>query len=89
MAVKVKKPRFIRELGAVDISQLKPLIRGVSERVWDMEDERKENKFECFHHTRHIIFRFIVGMRDHRDFYYNPIWSVWENDLKSILYKVI
>ncbi len=86
---KVKKPRFIKELGAVDINAIKKSIEKISEKTWNLENQRKENDFDCFHHTRHVIFRFIEGMRDHRVFYSNPIWSVWEPSLLPILDKVI
>ena len=68
----VTKPEFIRSLGPVDIAPLRELVARTSERVWNLENERKENQFDCFHHTRHIVFRFIEGMRDHRRFYSNP-----------------
>jgi hypothetical protein len=81
----VTKPETIRLLGPVDIAAIKKLILRTSERVWDMEDERKENKFSCFHHTRHIVFRFIDGMRDHRRFHSNPIWPVWQAQLQPVI----
>lgn len=86
---RITKPQFIRELGLVDVSDIKQLVARTSERVWNLEDERKENKFECFHHTRHIIFRFIEGNRDHRCFYSNPSWSVWQHHLLPVMEQVI
>jgi hypothetical protein len=87
--VPVTKPQSIRELGAVDIAVVKDLVARMSESVWDQQDAHKENKFECFHHTRHIIFRFIKGMRDHRRFYSNPIWSVWQDHLLPVMDRAI
>lgn len=87
--VKINKPETISELGKVDISTLKNLVARTSEQVWNLENEHKENNFECFHHTRHIIFRFIEGMRDHHRFYSNPIWSVWQENLLPILNQVV
>lgn len=81
----VVKPSDIRELGPVDITALKAQVARVSERVWSAEDERKENRFDCFHHTRHIIFRFIEGMRDHRCFYSTPLWPAWQDALLPVL----
>lgn len=81
----VTKPQRIRELGPVDIAGLKDLVARVSERVWTVEDERKENRFEVFHHTRHIIFRFIEGMRDHRCFYSTPLWGPWQEALLPVI----
>ena len=85
----VVKPQFIREIATVDITAVKNLVGRTSDRVWDLEDERKENKFDCFHHTRHIVFRFIEGMRDHRCFYSNPIWDVWKGHLLPVLDEVV
>lgn len=87
--VPVAKPEFLRELGEVDIVELKRLVARVSEALWDAEDERKENKFAVFHHTRHIVFRFIGGLRDHRQFYSNPIWSVWQSRLQPIMDRAV
>lgn len=86
---KVKKPENILELGAVDISSIQHLVERISEKVWNLENEGKENDFDCFHHTRHIIFRFIEGMRDHRRFYSNPIWDFWQHQLLPVMNKVI
>jgi hypothetical protein len=72
---RVAKPQTVRALGAVEIAPLAAVVRRISEQVWTMEDARKENRFEVFHHTRHIILRFIEGNRDHRVFYANPVWA--------------
>jgi hypothetical protein len=72
---RVVKPDTIRTLGPVDASALKDVVSRLSERVWTLEDERKENTFAVFHDTRHIILRFIEGNRDHRRFYSNPVWG--------------
>lgn len=85
----VTKPSHIRALGPVDISTVAQLVSRTSEQVWNLEDERKENKFECFHHTRHIVFRFIERMRDHRRFYANPIWDVWRAHLEPVMNQAI
>jgi hypothetical protein len=81
----VTKPEFLRELGRVDVEPLKQLVARVSESVWDVEDAQKENRFAVFHHTRHIVFRFIAGMRDHRQFYSTPIWSAWQSRLQPVM----
>ena len=83
--VPIAKPQFVRELGAVDIAIIKGLVARLAEPVWNLEDQRKENKFQVFHHTRHIVFRFIEGMRDHRHFYSTPIWSVWQEHLLPVM----
>lgn len=85
----VIKPEYIRTLGPVDVTALKELVARTSERVWNLENDQKENKFACFHHTRHIVFRFIEGMRDHRRYYSNPIWNIWQAQLQPIMYQAI
>ena len=85
----VTKPPFVSDLGPVDITVVRELVRRLSERVWHLENERKENNFPVFHHTRHIIFRFIEGMRDHRCYYSCPIWNVWQNHLFPLLDQVV
>jgi hypothetical protein len=86
---KIQKPQNILELGEVDISALKKTVLQTSEKVWDFENKDKENNFECFHHTRHIIFRFIKGMRDHRLFYSNPVWDFWQEKLLPVMNSAI
>ena len=86
---KVNKPENILELGAVDVSSIKNLVARTTEKVWNLEDQRKENNFEVFHHTRHIVFRFIEGMCDRHNFYSNPIWDVWQKNLLPVMCEAI
>lgn len=81
----VDKPDTVRPLGVIDVSVLRRHVARLSERVWRQEDEAKENDFSCFHHTRHIIFRFIAGNRDPRRFYSQPIWAVWGRMLLPVM----
>lgn len=85
----VTKPENVRELVPVDLSTIKPMVLKLSETVWNLENERKENNFGCFHHTRHIIFRFIRDNRNARDFYSHPIWEVWKPTLEPVFRAVI
>jgi hypothetical protein len=86
----VEKPSTIKDLGSIDITPLKALMMRLSETAWDKEDARKENKFDCFHHTtKHVIFRFIEGNRDHRVHYANPIWDIWKAVLLPVMGKAI
>jgi hypothetical protein len=73
----VDKPARVRPVGAIDAATLRRRVARLSEKVWRQEDAAKENDFPCFHHTRHVIFRFIAGNRDPRRFYSRPIWAVW------------
>jgi hypothetical protein len=81
----VVKPEFLRELCQVDTCELTALVQRTSETFWNLEDSRKENRFSVFHDTRHIVFRFIDGNRDHRVFYSNPIWEIWRRFLLPVM----
>ena len=82
---RVVKPARVRPLGPVGIDDLRSRVARLSERVWVQEDVAKENDYFCFHHTRHIVFRFIAGNRDPRRFYFLPIWAVWQPLLLPVL----
>lgn len=81
----VVKPYHLRELGAINIEKIKGIVSRASETVWNLEDAQKENDFDCFHDTRHIVFRFIEENRYHRDFYSNPNWTIWQSRLLPLL----
>lgn len=85
----IKKPNSFRELGNVDVSTIANLATPLSESFWSLEDSRKENDFSVFHHTQHIIFRFISGNRDHQAYYSNPIWNIWESTLLPIIRSAV
>ena len=87
--VNPNKTKSIRELGMVDIEKLKQLITSLSETVWEKETKNRENDFECFHHTQHIIFRFPNQLTDRRIVHDNPIWNVWKPFLLPILEKAV
>ena len=73
----VAKPSDFRLICKVDIENLRDKILSVGEAAWNAEDSRKENKFECFSQTRHIIARFTPRNEDPMTFYSTPFWSVW------------
>lgn len=85
----VHKPHSVRELGPVDIGRLKAIVTRISQDVWAQEDADKENAFACFHHTRHIIFRFIEGARDHRVSYDRPVWQAWQGLIMPVVREAI
>ncbi|MGH1579276.1 aspartyl/asparaginyl beta-hydroxylase domain-containing protein [Planktotalea sp.] len=81
----VEKPETFLDLGPVDVAPLWAQVQRLSETVWLQEDNAKENKFDVFHHTRHIIFRFTPSNRDPREFYSNPIWMIWKPLLLPVM----
>jgi len=86
---RVQKPHNIRDLGPIDVNGLIPLVERVSDVVWEKEDAVKENDYAVFHHTQHIIFRFIPGNRDPAEFYSCPAWFSWQQHLRPVLDKVV
>ena len=50
----------------------------LSEKTWQEEDARKENAYPCFHHTRHVVFRFIAGNAWPWLYYTTPIGKEFE-----------
>lgn len=84
----VVKPEAVLELGAVDVAPIRALVDRFSERMWAQEDERKENDFFCFHHTRHVVLRFTRGNIDPRDNYASPAWDVFAPVLLPLMQQV-
>lgn len=85
----VKKPKYLRELGAVDVNPITQMLSKASPAYWTSEDAVKENKFNCFQHTQHIILRFIKENRDPNDFYDGMGWKFFEPVLLPIFDKVV
>jgi hypothetical protein len=85
VALRVQKPETVRDLGAVEVSELLARVKALSEASWAQEDARKENAFSVFHHTRHFIFRFTPGNRRPDEFYDTPAWRVWRALLQPVM----
>ena len=83
--VKVRKPRDFKDLGPVDCAQLVKLVSQLPDEIWELEDSLKENKFDVFHHTQHVVFRFTPGNLDPREHYDRPLWTVWEARLLPLM----
>lgn len=81
----VPKPEGVRCLGAVEANALGTLVARLSEKAWRREDAQKENDYEVFHHTRHVVFRFIRGNRWPWDYYSMPNWQVWQPWLMPVM----
>lgn len=81
----VGKPESVLDLGPVAWERLGAAVRAMPERFWEHEDARKANAYACFHHTRHILFRFVerdAGVENYRS---RPLWSVYAPLLMPIM----
>ena len=72
----------------VDVEDIRARVLSLNESVWNAEDSRKENRFSVFHHTRHIVARFIPRNEDPLRFYSTPFWAVWQPLLLPVLRSV-
>jgi hypothetical protein len=86
---RVRLPRPIRDLGPVDVRVLQQQVALLSEEAWAREDEAKENKFEVFGETQHLVFSFIEDDRDPRRFHENPAWHIWRALLMPVIEQAI
>ncbi len=86
---RIRKPAGVRSLGPVDATALVAQVRRLSDRAWAGEDALKENTFEMFHHTRHVIFRFIPNNLNPCDFYSTHAWPVWRGLLEPVMEAVV
>lgn len=84
----VEKPKYLTDFGYVEADDIIELAQSLSPSMWDKENTLKENKYDCFHHTKHIIFRFIKNNRDPRDFYSNTIWEMVKPRVQPILLEI-
>lgn len=83
------KPKYLKELGNVDIEPVIKLLLKASENYWSAENTVKENKFNCFHHTQHIVLRFIKRNKNHRDFYDGMGWPFFQPVLQPVFEHVV
>ena len=81
----VVKPERVRRLGSVETGALRRQVARLSDKAWAREDALKVNDYFCFHHTRHIVFRFIWGNHDPRYFYSTVAWRVWRRLLLPVM----
>ena len=80
-----RKTSTVRRLGTVDIAQLRAAVLALPDAVWDAENADKPNRFDALDSTRHIIFRFVLRLRDWRHSYDRPMWAKWRPLLEPIL----
>ncbi|HFD12775.1 MAG TPA: aspartyl beta-hydroxylase [Crenotrichaceae bacterium] len=84
----VHKPATIKNLGSVNIEPLLLLLQKLPDSYWNNENRFKENKFQVFHSTQHIVFRFIENFMDPRVFYSEPSWKLFQHSLLPVMNEV-
>ena len=81
----VAKPDDVRDLGPVEVGPIIELLERWSERVWEVENRSKENDFAVFHHTEHVILRFLRDQHDATSVYSRPMWAIAAPTLRPII----
>lgn len=84
-----RKTGGVRKLGSVDIAALKAAVQAIPEKIWDVENAGKPNKFEVLDSTRHIVFRFIDSPKDWRRSHDRPAWASWRDLLEPALAQAV
>ena len=84
-----RKTTTVRNLGQVDIAELRAAVLAIPEAVWDAENANKPNKFEVLDETRHIVFRFIDSPRDWRRSHDRAAWPQWRGVLEPVLAQAV
>jgi hypothetical protein len=80
-----RKTASIRRLGPVAIRAVADAVLALPEHVWDAENDSKPNRFSALDSTRHIVFRFVTGPTDWRDYYDRPLWADWADLVMPVL----
>lgn len=86
---KVKKPDYIRRLGSVPVDLLADLAAQLSPSVWEKADAAKENDFDVFHHTQHIVLRFTPRNRNPAVFYDTRAWPLWARYIEPLMEEAV
>ena len=80
-----RKTSSVRQLGRVDIRELREAVLALPEAVWESENRSKPNRFDALDKTDHIVFRFVKGFGDWRTSYDRPLWAEWKGLLEPVL----
>lgn len=81
----------VRDLGPVDpvlLDRLEAALRAQWD-LWETQDRLKPNRFECFTHTSHIVFRFPLQLDTHERSVSFPLWTAWAPLIEPIIDRVV
>jgi len=84
----VNKTKNIRELGLVDITELRAKVLAIPDAVWESENNDKPNKFSALDRTEHVVFRFINSMHSHKTSHNRPLWDEWKEIISPVLNQI-
>ena len=86
---RVELPDTFRELGPVDVEPIVRVLTSLSEQFWTVEDARKDNDFVAFHHTQHLILRFLPDRTDLTSWYERPLWTMLRGVVEPVMLRSI
>ena len=84
-----RKTKSVRPLGVFDLGSLPQDVAAIPQAVWDRENAQKPNRFGALDRTEHIVFRFVSGLNDWRQFYDREPWAEWRERLEPLMRAVV
>lgn len=84
-----RKTLSTRELGPVEIGELRSAVLDIPQSLWDEENAAKPNRFQALDRTQHIAFRFVRDFVDWRDSFERPLWEEWRPLVEPVLRQAI
>ena len=79
----------IKQLGKVDVSEIKQLVLNIEESNWDREVDYKANSNKQpkapLGQTNHIIFQFSVPSNNGFSYFNLPLWEEWKPHLLPLM----
>jgi hypothetical protein len=84
----IAKPAHFKAVCDVDIAALVERIGCISDAEWDAESARRENNFEVFEETRHIIARFNRAVDVPEKYHENESWARWAEPVLPVMTAV-
>jgi aspartyl/asparaginyl beta-hydroxylase len=83
------KTKSYRNLGSVNVSDLKRRVEALSDSDWQIADSEKPNKFNALGRAQHLVFRFPKNLKSHLESYETSHWSGWKDIIEPIIEKAV
>lgn len=84
----VNKPDKICHLGHLDIEPLVQLVERLPDHYWFNETQKRDNDYNVFRTTEHIVMRFIEERKDPRFFYDKPAWQAFSSVVLPFMHEI-